>query len=225
MIPYYNENPRYSFPIVNLLLILLNIGIFVAMFFLTDQAQILDRWAFVPTRFWSWNISSFPTVISYAFLHGGWGHLLSNMLFLWIFGHNVEDVLGHTKYFLFYILAAVWGVLLHAVMNHGDSHYLVGASGAISGVLTLYMFLFPRERIRILVLFFIPMKLAAILFIFFWIATQVYMGFSSISADSTMTQVAYFAHIGGIAYGILYAVFNAGRLKKKWKEKINQVKG
>lgn len=136
------------------------------------------------------------TLISYAFFHGGWMHLLGNMLFLWVFGDNIEDALGHVKYFFFYLLCAAGGAYAHAFFNPASESPLIGASGAVAGVVAAYIILHPRVKIWILALGRIPLRLSAMWVLGAWILMQFYNVFAA--ADS---EVAWLAHIGGLISG------------------------
>ena len=141
------------------------------------------------------------TLITYMFLHGDWWHLLGNMLFLWVFGDNVEDAMGSIRFLVFYLLAGVAAGLAHAYANLGSQVPLIGASGAIGGVVGAYLMLYPRVRMWSLAFMRIPLKLPAYLVIGAWLATQVFFILGGIE-DGT----AWWAHIGGFAAGILLVV-------------------
>jgi membrane associated rhomboid family serine protease len=143
------------------------------------------------------------TYITYAFLHGDFTHLASNMLFLWVFGDNVEDALGHFRFLLFYLLCAAAGALVHGLVQPSSEAPLIGASGAISGVVAAYFLLHPKVRVWVLVFFRIPLPLPAVIPLAFWIAQQFYM--LLVDGDS---GVSWGAHVGGIVAGtILVLVF------------------
>ncbi|MFH2011972.1 MAG: rhomboid family intramembrane serine protease [Pseudomonadota bacterium] len=138
------------------------------------------------------------TIFTAMFMHGGWIHLISNMLFLWVFGNNVEDVLGHIKYLYFYIVCGVFASFLHIFTNINSHVPSVGASGAIAGVMGAYLFLFPKVRIRtlvILIIFTQVIRLPAIFMLGYWILIQILSGFAEVGV-SKGAGVAWFAHIG-----------------------------
>ncbi|QRM53391.1 rhomboid family intramembrane serine protease [Sinorhizobium sp. BG8] len=141
------------------------------------------------------------TYLTYAFLHGDFMHLASNMLFLWVFGDNVEDALGHVRFLVFYLLCAASGALLHGITQPDSEFPLIGASGAISGIVSAYFLLHPRVRVWVLVLFRIPLPLPAVVPLAFWIAQQFYMLF--VDQDNT---VSWGAHVGGIVAGAILVV-------------------
>lgn len=138
------------------------------------------------------------TLITSMFLHGGWLHLIGNMLYLWIFGDQIEDRLGHVKYFVFYIFSGIFGALAHVLADPGSVIHMVGASGAISGVLGAYLISFPANRITMWA-FITTVRIPAFLVIGFWFISQL-SGLVSTQSDG----IAYMAHIGGFAAGILF---------------------
>lgn len=142
------------------------------------------------------------TLVTYAFLHADWMHLGSNMLFLWIFGDNIEDALGHGRYLVFYLLCAVLAALAHLYMNIDSNGPLVGASGAVAGVMGAYVLLFPFARLFVLAKIIIPIPLAipAFWMLGIWVLTQFF--YVAIGSDE---PVAWWAHIGGFAAGVVLA--------------------
>ena len=149
------------------------------------------------------------TLVTYSFLHGGWGHLLTNLLFIWVFADNVEDAFGHASFGIFYLLCAIGAALAHALMVPGSDAPLVGASGAVAGILAAYLVLFPRARVWVLLFLRLPVRLPAWVLLAGWIGVQV--------AGLFMMQpkgvaVAWWAHIGGFASGLVLTVLLRGRL-------------
>jgi membrane associated rhomboid family serine protease len=142
------------------------------------------------------------TLITYQFLHGSPLHLIGNMLFLWVFGDNIEDAMGHVRFLVFYLLCGVAGGLAHAVMTPASDIPLIGASGAVAGVISAYLILHPRVRVWVLAFRFIPLKISAAWALGAWIATQFVM-----LAIPDETPVAWWAHIGGILAGAFLIVF------------------
>lgn len=143
------------------------------------------------------------TLLSYMFLHGDIIHLLSNMLFLWVFGDNIEDAVGHTKFLLFYLLCGVAGGLAHAALLPDSKLPLIGASGAVAGVIGAYLLLHPRVMVWVLAFRFIPLQIPAALVLGIWAITQFLMVFANQSGPQ---QVAWWAHIGGMLAGALLVV-------------------
>jgi rhomboid family protein len=142
------------------------------------------------------------TLITYQFLHGGILHLLSNMLFLWVFGDNVEDALGHVKFLVFYLLCGVAGGLAHAALQPSSELPLIGASGAVSGVIAAYLMLHPRVRVWVLAFRILPLRVPAAWVLGFWVVSQFVM-----AVLAPGDGVAWWAHIGGMAAGAVLVVF------------------
>jgi membrane associated rhomboid family serine protease len=192
---------------------LIGVNLWGFLFELSLTPDALDRflrvYGFVPFRMWSGEYgvtASLVTIVVAMFLHAGWLHFGGNMLFLWIFGDNVEDRLGHFRYLLFYLLCGVAASLCHAFFNPASRLPSLGASGAISGVLAAYLFLYPRAKILTLVpiLLFFTAEVPAFLFIVFWFVVQFFSGTASLSTSTSTTGgTAYFAHIGGFVAGIV----------------------
>jgi membrane associated rhomboid family serine protease len=149
------------------------------------------------------------TLVTYSFLHGGWGHLLTNLLFIWVFADNVEDAFGHASFALFYVLCAIGAAFAHAVVMPASGEPLVGASGAVAGILAAYLVLFPRARVWVLLFLRLPVRLPAWLLLAGWIAVQVAGLFM---VQPTGVAVAWWAHIGGFATGLVLTVLLRGRL-------------
>nr|WP_321481957.1 rhomboid family intramembrane serine protease [uncultured Cohaesibacter sp.] len=140
--------------------------------------------------------------ISYAFLHGGWMHLIGNMAFLWVFGDNIEDAMGHARFLFFYCLCAAGAALLHALANWGSPVPLIGASGATAGIIAAYLLLHPDVRVWILILGRIPLPIPALYCLGAWLGLQLFN-----SLTSTETTVAWWAHVGGAITGALLIPF------------------
>jgi membrane associated rhomboid family serine protease len=219
VIPIGDENRgRRRTPYVTRLLLLANIAVWFYEVYLNSQgAQELARFIFAwgVTPFEIWNRQDIPplvdvpiyvTVFTSMFLHGGWLHIIGNMLFLWVFGDNIEDVMGHWRFLLFYLLAGVGAAALQIVLSTDSQTPMVGASGSISGVMAAYLALFPTGRVRVLVFlgFFVTvLALPAIIVIGFWIVLQFINGYAALGPTTAQTDgVAYFAHIGGFIAGL-----------------------
>jgi len=142
------------------------------------------------------------TLVTYMFIHGGWMHLIGNMLFLWVFGDNVEDAMGHLRFLVFYLLAGIAGGLAHVASAPGSTIPMVGASGAIAGVVAAYVMLHPRVKVWVLVLGRIPLKISAMWAIGAWIIFQVAM-----LLDASDHTTAWWAHLGGLAAGAVLILF------------------
>jgi membrane associated rhomboid family serine protease len=171
---------------------------------------MINRYGFVPASV-GYDDLSVLTLISSVFLHGGWLHLLGNMLYLWLFGSTVEDALGHVGFFMFYMLCGIFGSFGHAIAEPGSTLPVIGASGAISGVLGAYLVLHPHARVRLLLylgIMFKTVHLSAFVVICFWIVLQL---LEAASVPLEGGGVAVFAHIGGFLAGIALAVFVQAR--------------
>jgi membrane associated rhomboid family serine protease len=218
LLPLADHNPRRTTPVVNILLVVVNVMIFFWEVSLgPDLEPALVNVAFVPARFWLSSGALIPNIITMfvsMFLHGGWLHLGGNMLYLWIFGDNVEDRLGHGKYLFFYLGCGILATLAHAVMNPGSRVPSIGASGAIAGVLGAYIVLFPKQRVTTLIPIFIFItvrEIPAIFLLGFWIVMQVLFGAVSMGGDlQSAGGVAYFAHIGGFLAGMVLIILLGG---------------
>lgn len=212
MMPLGDDNSgRRITPIVTYVLIAINVLVFFLE--LTNGEEFIQRWAFVPTRFIADPVGDLATLFTSMFLHAGWAHLIGNMLYLWIFGDNVEDRLGHALFFVFYILCGLAATFAQFAISMGSSVANVGASGAIAGVLGAYLVMFPGRQVRVLMgRAIVPMS--ALIVIGFWILIQIFSQISVFSAGSQdQGGVAYMAHIGGFVAGLLLA-FLLGRGRK-----------
>jgi membrane associated rhomboid family serine protease len=216
-IPLKDLNPSRSYPFINITLILANIVAFI--YEIGQQATLSPRafeafmlpYSTVPARFPSFLAghtgfeAAFLPLVTSMFLHQGFLHLGGNMLFLWIFGDNVEDYFGHFTYLLFYLVCGIGAGLLHIVFNLHSTIPAIGASGAISGVMGAYILFYPRARILTLVFIF-PIPVPAVLFLGLWFVLQFLDGLNTIGVKVT-GGVAVWAHIGGFLLGMLLASF------------------
>jgi membrane associated rhomboid family serine protease len=209
MIPIRDQNPTRHAPIMNYLLIAANVLVF--LFFLmagANQEALVYQFALIPSNVTAGvDLGDVRDIFTSMFMHGGWAHLLGNMLYLWIFGDNVEDRLGSFNYLLFYLAGGVAASLAHILTNPGSQIPTVGASGAIAAVLGAYLVLYPRSR----VLTFIPlgffMRLTLVpasIVLGLWFVLQLFNGVVSLGGPD-MGGVAFWAHIGGFAFGVLTA--------------------
>lgn len=209
MLPIRDTNPRTGTPFVNVALIVVNVLMFLWEVSLGPRlAPVMESIAFVPARFWTAGnlLPDFFSMFVSMFLHGGWLHLGSNMLYLWIFGDNIEDRLGHFRYLVFYLLCGVAATLAHAFTNASSVIPAVGASGAIAGVLGGYLLMFPHARVMtfIPIGFFVTLReLPALLVLGLWFVLQLFTGAATFGmAGEQGGGVAYFAHIGGFVAGL-----------------------
>lgn len=209
MIPLRDTVRSRSFPWVNWTLIALNVGIF--LFFEVGSphvATLMKTWGLVPKRLLLHpNLYNFVTLFTSMFLHGGWSHLISNMLALYIFGDNVEDRLGSGRYLVFYLLCGLAAAFTHVGFNPLSNMPTVGASGAISGVLAAYVVLFPTASVITLIpLFFWPwfVEIPALIYIGGWFVSQLFNGVASVVVGvQALGGVAWWAHVGGFVAGLL----------------------
>ncbi|HEX4963835.1 MAG TPA: rhomboid family intramembrane serine protease [Thermoanaerobaculia bacterium] len=223
MIPLRDDNSQRTIPpVVNIGLIAANVLMFFFELSLGGKLNgFMMSAAFVPARYTGGGFGELGPGLRAAllsmFLHGGWGHLLGNMLFLWIFGDNVEDRLGHFRYLVFYLLSGFAATFAHLLANPGSTVAAVGASGAISGVLGAYLFLYPKAPIQTLLIlgFFVRLVFVpAWVFLPLWFLMQLLSGVATVGARTTVETggVAWFAHIGGFIAGpILLFVLGGGR--------------
>ena len=228
MIPLTDENPTDTIPIVNIFLIITNISVFIYQnYFVPGGAQpLLLKLGFIPYELSHLvdinpkNLVPLPlTIFTAMFMHGGWLHLLSNMLYLWIFGDNIEDILGHVKYLIFYIVCGIAATLVHGFINIDSQIPTIGASGAIAGILGAYMLLYPRARIKtlLIIIFFVKIVyIPAIIILGFWILIQVISGFAEYGLR-TGSGIAWFAHIGGFITGMTLIAIIKKRKGRRYK--------
>ncbi len=215
MIPLRDTTKSGSFPFVNSAFIAINIAVFIYEIWITgDQRLFMYRFGLVPaivTTELEIGITNriYPFITS-MFLHAGWMHIIGNMIFLFIFGDNIENRMGHIRYLFFYILTGICAAIIQFLINTKSVIPIVGASGAISGVLGAYLVFFPRSRILTVVpilFFFRLIHLPATVFIFVWFLIQFLGGINSAGSAGDVGGVAFWAHIGGFAAGLVLAQY------------------
>jgi membrane associated rhomboid family serine protease len=221
MIPIKDDNPSYSFPIITIVIIVVNVAIHVYQWTLGSGGEaFIYRLGAIPweiTHFqelpgipWAYR-SGFPnliTLVTSMFLHGGLLHLLGNMLYLWIFGDNIEALMGHIRFVFFFIFCGIAASFLHIIIEPNSEIPMIGASGAISGVLGAYFVRFPRARVHVLIFFFFfirVIRVSALFALGFWFVMQVFYGVGTIGIGGG--GVAWFAHIGGFVTGMFLIPF------------------
>jgi rhomboid family protein len=214
MIPLRDSTPSGTIPAVTIAIIAVNCLVWFYEVSLGQRAQgFIVEYGLIPLRFVKFyqyqggfmDNAAVPLFAS-IFMHGGWLHIIGNMWFLWIFGDNVEDRLGHFKFLLFYLLCGMGASLFHVMFNAGSRVPTVGASGAISGILGAYLISYPHARVTtlLIIIFFIRIvELPAFLFLIFWFVFQFVSGTSSLAAHQDTGGVAYWAHMGGFVVGIV----------------------
>jgi membrane associated rhomboid family serine protease len=200
MFPIRDTQPSYTRPYVTMVLIAINALVFLFEISLDPWSRnaFIGAYGLVPENF------SWMNVLTSMFLHGGWMHLIGNMWFLWIFGDNIEDILGHGKYLAFYLACGAIAALTQTLLTTDPRVPMVGASGAIAGVMGAYIIKFPHSRILSLVtivFFFTTVEIPAWIMLIYWFATQFFNGVGSIAAHASQGGVAFFAHVGGFVTG------------------------
>jgi hypothetical protein len=219
-IPLKDLNPRRTYPVVNTMLILANVIVFLYQItlpphqgnaFVLANATIPNHIRLALAGHHDIQAAFLPLFTS-MFLHSGFLHIAGNMLFLWIFGDNVEDYFGHFPYLLFYLGCGIGSGLAHIIFNYHSSLPALGASGAISGVMGAYIVLYPRARVLTLVfIFFIPIP--AFIILGYWFLLQFVAGVSTVGASAT-GGVAWWAHIGGFLMGVVITGLSLGERKQ-----------
>ncbi len=257
MIPISDSVRSRTTPYVNIAFISINILVFLYQFTLgtfPDPRTLLSEldlfffdWGAIPAclsdRF-GFNPDTDPRALAFVcpdsdrvlatpitsmFLHGGWLHLLGNMIFLWVFGDNVEDAMGHVRYAIFYIVVGLAAGTTHIFINQNDIIPAIGASGAVAGVLGAYLLLYPRATVAailpIFILFWVPFRVPAVLLIGFWFLLQLFSGFAALAATDVVGAgggTAWFAHIGGFIAGLLLIrLFVTGRPRRARLRVVN----
>ena len=202
MIPLKDENPTQRFPYITLLFIFLNLVVFLYGISLpVHPSTLYADYALVPIQLMNQPIDVYPKIYTSMFLHAGIWHLGGNMLYLWIFGNNIEDVLGKLRFILFYFLCGTLAAFGHISTDLESKIPMVGASGAISGILGAYLILFPFAKIRTFIFlgfFWTIARIPAIVLLLFWVILQIWN-----SAFTTTGSTAWFAHIGGFVAGVI----------------------
>jgi membrane associated rhomboid family serine protease len=218
MFPVSDVIPSRTTPVITIGLIALNAAAFLFELTLSDRElqAFMQSYGVVPADL-TWS-----SVVTSMFLHGGWLHVLGNMLYLWIFGDNVEDRMGHGRFLLFYLGCGAAAALGQAATNPSSVVPMVGASGAIAGVMGAYFVLFPQSRVltAVFIVFFMDLiEIPAIFFLGIWFLMQFFSGVGSLGADSASGGVAFWAHIVGFAVGALAGVWwrsGESRRRERW---------
>ena len=227
MIPVGDSARRRIIPYVNVGIIVASVLVFLYELSLDsiDVSRFFLDWGVIPVQLVDWlespsGVEEPATIATAMFIHGGWLHLIGYMLFLWVFGDNVEDAMGHSRYLLFYLLAGVGAVALQVFVDPDSRIPMIGASGAIAGVLGAYLVLYPRATVSVLIpwLWFLgTFPVPAAFLIVFWFLLQLLNGVADLGAASGVTQgVAFWAHVGGFLVGlVLVWVFRRRRPRRK----------
>ena len=207
MIPIKDDNPTKNKTYMRMIILMICSLIFIIQISSDNRDLYTYYFGFKPASFF--NNFNFPTFIPFLtiftsmFMHGGWMHFLGNMLYLWIFADNIEDVLGPKRFVIFYLMSGVFASISQALVNLDSNIPMIGASGAIAGVLGSYLYLFPKARVLVLVPFviFFTIRVPAFLLLIFWFLFQ-FMNLGALDSN-----IAWIAHIGGFAFGFLYSFF------------------
>jgi membrane associated rhomboid family serine protease len=207
MIPLYDTLHSRRFPLVNLLLIGLNALVFIYELTLSPAGldQLTRTWGLVPAQLTVHPFAVWVTIFASMFLHGGWLHIISNMWVLFIFGDNVEDRMGHARYLVFYLLGGIAAALMETFIQPHSNVPMIGASGAIAGVLGAYLVLYPLARVASLVpilFIFTIIEIPAVIFLLFWLVLQLFSGWLALGG-SNGSGIAWWAHVGGFVFGML----------------------
>jgi membrane associated rhomboid family serine protease len=207
MIPLYDDQPTHRAPVFTILLILINAVVFIGWQLQVGLPQSVAIGALVPAEVTAGlSLESARSVIASMFMHGGWMHLIGNMWFLWIFGNNIEDATGHVRFPIFYLLCGIIADAAHVVAAPASTVPMIGASGAVSGVLGAYLILHPRAGVMTLIplgIFSRVMRVPAMVFLLLWIAIQVLSQMAA-QVSTEGGGVAYLAHIGGFVAGLFF---------------------
>jgi membrane associated rhomboid family serine protease len=226
MIPLKDENPTRSFPIVTITLIATNVAVYLYQLTLSPQElyYFIAGYGMIPAELLGFAprvhtaLPGALTLVTSQFVHGSLFHLVGNMLYLWIFGNNIEDVLGKIRFILFYLFCGVIAAIAHLALNPYSTLPMVGASGAIAGVLGAYLITFPGTRILtlvILIFFVTTVRVPAFYVLGLWFVMQLFYVLGDSGGQST--HVAYMAHIGGFLVGIL--LMRRMRSGRRWKQR------
>lgn len=212
------------------ILIGINVAVFIRELLYNDAqlTRFVHQYGAIPYEIT--RLQDIPPVIDYPilvtiftsmFLHGGILHIAGNMLFLWIFGDNIEDVMGHGKFLLFYLICGAAAVMAQVVIDPGSQTPIIGASGAISGVMGAYLILFPGGAVRVAaIIWIIPLifRLPAVIVIGLWFVFQILSGFATIGVADVQSGTAYFAHIGGFIAGVVLVFLFADRSRSDYQK-------
>lgn len=204
-------------PVVSYLLLAANILVF--FWELSASAagfDMLSQYGAIPV--YITNGERLFTLFTSMFLHGGYMHIIGNMLFLWVFADNIEAIIGNFRFLIFYLTGGLLAAALQILLDPGSPVPMVGASGAISAVIGAYLLMFPKSRVRVNIFIIFNVYLPAFLFLGFWAVQQFMNGYASLGTTSEGGGVAWFAHIGGLLYGIWFGLRNRGRVSSHYED-------
>lgn len=230
MIPLRDDNPIEMRPVVTVLLIVLNLACWVLVQGMGADPRLLqasvERFGTYPCELTRQCTMSGPglgwaQLLTSMFMHGGWQHILGNMLFLWVFGNNIEDSMGHTRFILFYLICGIAAGLAHVFLTPASQVPAVGASGAISGVMGAYVVLYPQARVQTWIPPLFIVNIRAWFFLIYWFFLQVVMGVGSLGGRGDTGGVAVWAHVGGFVAGLaLIKVFESRALVEARRHRV-----
>lgn len=219
MIPFKDDNPTRTVPFVTIAFIAMNVVVYASgLLNPSGQRDIIYSYGAIPAEMLSLNPGHFTNIFASMFLHGGFFHVAGNMLYLWIFGNNIEDRLGHIRFVFFYLLCGVIAAYGHAITEPSSVVPMIGASGAVSGILGAYLLLYPRAKIHTIIFFgfFVNVvMLPAGVIIGLWALLQIVNGILS-KGPAGQTSVAWFAHISGFLFGLAAIKLWLPRRRKFW---------
>jgi membrane associated rhomboid family serine protease len=207
MIPLSDSAPHLRFPLINYLLIALNVYVFYLELSSPNLETFINTYSFIPAHFSPFALDTYRPLFAGIFMHAGFLHIIGNMWFLHLFGDNVEGALGHFRYLIFYLLSGLAASLTQYFLDPGSLIPVLGASGAISGVMGAYLVLFRSHRIRTLIpfgFFWETVDLPSWIFLGYWFVLQLISGAGSLSS-ATSGGIAWFAHVGGFLFGVFAA--------------------
>jgi membrane associated rhomboid family serine protease len=229
VIPLRDENPTKSFPFITIAIIVINILVFIYELSLGTRLQDkIFYFSVVPYNITHLgSLNALLTLITSLFFHASFAHIIGNMLYFWVFGNNIEDKLGHIRFIFFYLSCGIVATLGHIITAPNSKIPLIGASGAISGILGAYLLLYPRAKILVLMPFFYfwrIVKVQALWFLLFWIILQFFYGTTSYALTNASVEggVAWFAHIFGFFAGIILLGLMKEGVFNNWSRKIRR---
>ena len=220
MIPLRDINPRHRFPLMTVIFILLTVVVFLYELLLPSERALesmMLTWGLIPARLMQMDVLGILTIFTSMFIHSGFMHIIGNMLYLWVFGDNIESALGSFRFTLFYLLCGVGAALGQVLIDPASEIPMVGASGAISGVMGGYLLLYPHAQVETLLMlgWYIRMvRLPALVVLGLWIVLQLFSGLASLGAGAS-GGVAFFAHVGGFVAGLILVLLLR---RRRWWE-------
>tara|TARA_A100001015_G_C15015944_1_gene725515 strand:- start:957 stop:1673 length:717 start_codon:yes stop_codon:yes gene_type:complete len=225
MIPLKDDNPTKKKSVIRLILVIICSIVFLIQITSVNNNELIFYFGFKPNSIFNstYQVKTFTpllTIFTSMFMHGGWLHFLGNMLYLWIFADNIEDKVGRKKFILFYLLSGIAAALTQYLGDTQSSIPMIGASGAIAGVLGAYIYFFPRAKVLVIIpllIFFFTARLPSIIVLGFWFFIQ-FINLTFLSNSSS--NVAWLAHIGGFLFGLIYAFLFKEKTRKKGKSKL-----